>query len=83
MSSPFSPKTRRAWMGSSKGRGGAVIAGKRAMLKRGIRPRPGIKARNWIAEINRQRSRKFKGVMQRVFALLAKNTITPRSLRKT
>jgi hypothetical protein len=81
MSKGFRPKTRRAFLGSSKGKGGAVIAGKRAMMARNIRPRPGIQARNWLAEVNKLRSRKFKGLMEREFNLLAKNTITPGSLR--
>jgi hypothetical protein len=82
MGGKFKPKTRRAFLGSSKGRGGPVIVGKRAMMARGIRPRPGIKARNWTAEVNKERSRKFKGLMQRVFDQIARNTITPGSLRK-
>lgn len=82
MGKGFRPKTRRAFLGSSRGRGGAVIVGKRAMMARGIKARPGIKARNWRAEVIRERSRKFKGLMQRVFDLIARNTITPSSARK-
>lgn len=82
MSKDFKPKTRRAWLQSSKGRGGVIIAGRRAMMKAGIAARPGIQARNWLAEINKQRSRKFKGLMQRVFQQVARNTITPGSLRR-
>jgi hypothetical protein len=82
MGKGFKPKTRRAYLNSMRGKGGAVIVGKRAMMARGIKPRPGIKARNWIAEVNKERSRKFKGLMQRVFEQIAKNTITPGALRK-
>jgi hypothetical protein len=82
MGKGFKPKTRRAWLNSMKGKGGAVIVGKRAMMARGIRPRPGIKARNWLAEVNKERSRKFKGLMQREFEVIARNTITPGALRK-
>lgn len=81
MSKDWRSKTRRAWLSSRRGRGRVLIAGRRAMMARNIRPRPGIEARNWIAEVNKARSRKFKGEMQRTFDLIAKNTITPRSLR--
>jgi len=81
MSKGFKAKTRRAFLKSYRGKGGAVIVGKRAMMARNIRPRPGIPARNWLAEVDRQRSRKFKGLMQRVFGLIARNTIRPKTLR--
>jgi len=82
MSQDFRAKTRRAWLNSQRGRGGVVIVGKRAMMSRNIRPRPGIKARNWIAEVNKERSRKFKGLLQTAFGLIAKNTIKPGGLRR-
>jgi hypothetical protein len=82
MSKGFKPKTRRAYLNSMKGRGDAVIVGKRAMMARGIKPRPGIRARNWRAEVNKERSRKFKGLMQKAFDQIAKNTITPGALRE-
>ena len=84
MSSDWRSKTgrsRRARLRSSRGRGRVLIVGKRAMTRRNIRPRPGIRARNWRAEVNRLRSRKFKGMLKRIFDFLAQNTITPRSLR--
>jgi hypothetical protein len=81
MSRGWRSKTRRAILSSGKGRGRVVIAGKRAMRKRGIAPRPGIKARNWRAEVVRLRFRKYKGELKRVFDLNAKNMITPKSLR--
>ena len=82
MSSDWRSKTRRAWLNSRRGRGNVVIAGKRAMMARNIKPRPGIKPRNWIAEVNKERSRKFKGLLERAFALIAKNTIKPGGLRR-
>jgi hypothetical protein len=82
MSRGWRSKTRRAWLNSRRGRGQVVIAGKRAMMARNIRPRPGIAPRNWIAEVNKDRSRKFKGLLQRAFDLIARNTITPGGLRR-
>jgi len=82
MSKDWRSKTRRAWLASRRGRGRVVIAGKRAMMARNIRPRPGIEPRNWIAEVSVQRSRKFKGLMQSTFDLLARNTIKPGGLRR-
>lgn len=74
-------KTRAGRLASRRGRGRVIIFGKRAMMRRNIRPRPGIEARNWLAEVNKLRSRKFKGLLQRVFAIIARNTITPSGLR--
>ena len=82
MSRNWRSKTRRANLSSYRGRGNVVIAGRKAMQKRGIAPRAGIKARNWRAEVVKIRSRKFKGELQRVFELNAKNMITPKSLRQ-
>lgn len=82
MSSKWRSKTRGAWLGSRKGRGRVVIFGKRAMMRRNIAARPGIEPRNWLAEVNKERSRKFKGRLQREFELIARNTITPKSLRR-
>lgn len=82
MSSPWRSKTRVGRLSSRRGRGRVVIFGKRAMISRNIRPRPGIQARNWIAEVNKLRSRKFKGLLQRTFEIIARNTITPGSLRQ-
>lgn len=82
MSKNFRPKTRRAWLNSSGGRGGVVIAGRRAMMRRNIKARPGIKARQWIAQVNKERAPKFKALMEKEFGLLAKQTITQGSLKK-
>ena len=81
MSSNFRAKTRSGKLRSYRGRGRVLIAGRRAMTKRGIKPRPGIKARNWRAEVNRLRSRKFKSRIQKEFGIWAKTAITPKSLR--
>ena len=81
MSKPFRAKTRRAWLNSRTGRGGPVIVGRRAMRARGIAPRPGIPARNWRAEVVRLRFRALKGLLQREFDLIARNTIRPATIR--
>lgn len=82
MSSDWKSKTRRAWLGSGRGAGRVLIAGKRAMMRRHIKPRPGIQARNFLAEVNKARSRKFKGQLQRQFGIIATNTIKPKSVRR-
>jgi hypothetical protein len=82
MSDDWRSKTVSARLRSRGGRGKVLIAGKRAMMKRNIGPRPGIEPRNWRAEINRLRSRKFKGMLQRVFKIEATNWITPTALRR-
>jgi hypothetical protein len=81
MSKGFRPKTRRAWLNSQGGRGGVVIAGKRAMMRKNIKARPGIKARNWVAQVQKERAPKFKALMQKEFGLVAKQVITVSSLR--
>lgn len=82
MSPNWRSKTRRAQLRSRSGRGRVLIAGRKAMSRRNIRARPGIRARNWRAEVNRRRSRPFKTRLSREFALQAKNIITPKSLRR-
>ena len=54
--------TRIRWAIVINGR--AVIAGRRAMQRRNIRPRPGIKARNWTNDLQRQRQPKFRQRME-------------------
>lgn len=69
MSKDWKSKTRPRWFGSGRGGGRVVIAGKRAMMRRGIRPRPGIKARGWTPDLQKRRRRPFTrgmvGAMQR------------------
>lgn len=81
MSPGWRSKTRAGRLASRRGRGRVVIFGKRAMMRRNIRPRPGIEPRNWLAEVNKLRSRKFKGLLQRTFDIIARNTVTPGGLR--
>lgn len=81
MSGDWKSKTVSARLRSGGGRGKVLLVGKRAMMKRNIAPRPGIEPRNWRAEINRARSRKFKGELRRVFKITAENWITPKALR--
>lgn len=75
MSSNWRSKTRVKWLGSGAGRGMVVIFGRRAMQKRNIKPRPGIKARHWSKTIQKMRSKKFEERMKREFGILAKDTI--------
>lgn len=82
MSSGWRSKTRRGRLRSRSGRGRLLIAGRRAMTKRNIKPRPGIRARNWRAEVNKMRSRKFKGLLKRMFRIGAQNWIEPKALRR-
>lgn len=56
--------TRIRWAIIINGR--AVIRGKRAMQRRRIRPRPGIKARNWTGDLQRKRQPKFIRRMESV-----------------
>ena len=81
MSSDWRSKTRRAQLRSYGGGGRVLIAGRKAMTKRNIRPRPGIEARNWRAEVIRLRSRKFKGRLKREFDIDAQNWIEPKAFR--
>jgi hypothetical protein len=82
MSSDWRSKTRKAKLRSYSGGGKVLIAGRRAMTKRNIGPRPGIDPRNWRAEVIRLRSRKFKGRLQREFDLFAQNWIEPKAVRR-
>lgn len=71
MSKDWKSKTRPRVIGSSAGQGRVVIAGKRAMLRRGIRPRPGIKAREFAKTIQRMREKPFKRRMERAMKVAA------------
>ena len=60
----FKAKTRPGVVGSGAGRGGPVIVGRRAMQKRNIKPRPGIKARKFTKEIQKRRRAPFFKAMR-------------------
>jgi hypothetical protein len=59
MSKDWQSKTRPRWFGSGRGSGRVLIAGKRAMTRRGIAPRPGIEARGWSEDLQKRRKRPF------------------------
>lgn len=59
MSNDWKSKTKPGRLPSSGGSGKVVIAGRNAMQKRNIQPRPGIKARGWTKTISRQNTRRF------------------------
>jgi len=60
MSKGWKSKTKSGTFNSGGGAGKVVIAGKRAMQRRGIRPRPGIKARGWSELLTKQRKKPFQ-----------------------
>lgn len=60
MSSNWKSKTRVKNFRSRTGAGNVVIAGRRAMQRRGIAPRPGIKAREWASTLTKQRTKPFQ-----------------------
>lgn len=64
MSRDWKSKTRSQVIGSTRGRGRAVIWGRGAMRKRHIRPRPGIKARKFSKTIVMIRKTGFTKGMQ-------------------
>lgn len=76
MSSDWRSKTQHRKLSSGSGAGQVIIAGRKAMQQRGIAARPGIKARDWRWEIHVQRSRKFKGLLQREFDIIARNIMS-------
>lgn len=59
MSSDWKSKTSPGKLAASGGSGRVVIAGRSAMQKRNIAPRPGIKARGWSKTVVRQNQRRF------------------------
>lgn len=75
MSSNWKSKTRTGWLGSRRGKGRMLFAGRRFMQGRNIKARPGIKARKWSEEVRRIRVPKFSAKLKRTFDLLAKDTI--------
>ena len=63
MSPSWSSKTRPGRLHSGPGRGRVIIAGRRAMTARNIKPRPGIEARKWDEALAKQRKRPFGKAM--------------------
>ncbi len=59
MSSNWRSKTKGGTLKSGGGSGQVVIAGKRAMQARNIRPRPGIAARGWSSMVTKMRRKPF------------------------
>lgn len=59
MSSDWRSKTRPRRFKSGRGAGRVVVAGKRYMQAHNIRPRPGIKAREWTVLLTKRRKRPF------------------------
>lgn len=59
MSQDWRSKTTPRRIGSGPGAGRVIIAGRRAMQRRGIGPRPGIKAREFSETIRKRRKKKF------------------------
>lgn len=60
MSNNWRSKTKSGTFMSGRGSGRVVIAGKRAMQARNIKPRPGIKARGWTEKLTNQRKKPFQ-----------------------
>lgn len=82
MSRNWQSKTMPGYLGSGGNPGRVVIVGKRAMMKRRIAPRPGIKPRNWIAEVVKARTRPFLASLRKTFDIIAKNIVTTESARR-
>lgn len=59
MSSDWKSKTKPRRLKSGRGRGRVVIAGRRAMQARNIRPRRGIEKREWTPTIQKRRRKPF------------------------
>lgn len=59
MSRDWRSKTKPGKLSSGGGAGRVVIAGRRAMQRRNIGPRPGIRARGWSIKIGRKYKRRF------------------------
>lgn len=74
MSADFSPKSQVRSLRARKGSGDSVIRGKTAMMKRNIRPRPGIKPRDFSVEVQKIRRPIFFRNMQRAMKRAAKGT---------
>jgi hypothetical protein len=71
MSSDWQSKTTPGRLGSGRGRGRAVVVGRRAMQQRRIAPRPGIQARKWSEQVQKMRTRPFQRDVEQEFARFA------------
>jgi hypothetical protein len=60
MSRDWQSKTTPRFVGAGRGQGRVLIAGRRAMMARGIPARPGIIAREWTVLIQERRKDKFR-----------------------
>lgn len=72
MSQDWKSKTKPGSFSSGGGRGRVVIAGRRAMSRRGIRARPGIAARGWTEQLQKQRRKPFTNAMVKAIQTGAK-----------
>ncbi len=68
MSRDFSPKTTYRTIGARSGGGRVVIRGRQAMQQRNIKPRRGIKAREFSKEILKRRKPSFYKAMREAIA---------------
>lgn len=59
MSGGWRSKTAPGKFSSGRGSGRVIIAGRRAMQRRNIKPRKGIKARNWTEGLQKRRGPRF------------------------
>lgn len=73
MSSDWQSKTKKGTFKSTRGRGKVVIAGKRAMMQRGIAPRKGIEARDWSGKLTKQRKVPFQRRLIKAMQRAGKN----------
>lgn len=73
MSGDWKSKTRPHWVGSGRGRGRAVLIGRRAFRRRGLAARPGIEARHFTEDIIKAREKPFKLAMKEAFKVGVKN----------
>lgn len=75
MSGNWRSKTVSKRLKSRRGSGKVLIAGRRAMQKRNIKPRKGIKARGWTKIIEKRRRKKFVAMMKRDFRKLSRSAV--------
>jgi hypothetical protein len=65
MSGNWKSKTKPGSFKSGGGRGRMVFAGRKAFKRRGMKPRPGIKARGWTTKLMKERKTKFASNMEK------------------
>ena len=66
MTPGWKSKTRPGTLLTRGGKGGVRIAGRKAMMRRGIAPRPGIEARKWGSIILANSRRRIGNVLNRL-----------------